>query len=446
MKYQALRGFRDYLPPDAGARATLFATLRKVAQQSGFEEVETPSVESLELLKAKSGEGIVGQTFAFTDKGGREVTLIPENTPSVARLIVERAKSMPTPVKWFALPKLWRYEEPQAGRLREFSQVSLDIFGAPGIDAEIEILATTKAMLDALGLGGRYVFRVNDRRLLEGLAIAFGVKEVPGFFRAMDRSKKVPPAQFREDLVRTGLPAPEVERFTGLLDRSGPGPAAREILDSLATTPGLPEVGRTGIENLRQLLMSGELAGLSDILILDLSIVRGLAYYTSTVFECFDSGQTMRSLFGGGRYDRLVELFGGPSLPACGVAIGDQTLEMLLRESKLWPTRSPVPDVYVAVAGDGLRSESIAWVGRLRASGLSVERDIMGRSLSAQMKEAARRGARTLVLLAPEERARNEVVVRNMQTGQQASVAADAAESEIRKVLTAASAPPPPGA
>lgn len=444
MKFQALRGFRDYLPPDPTMRAHLFATLRRVATLSGFEEVETPSLESLELFKVKSGEGIVDQTFSFTDKGGREVTLVPENTPSVARLIAERAKAIPIPVKWISLPKLWRYEEPQAGRLREFSQLSVDIFGAKGVEAEIEVLATTKAMLDALGLEGRYVFRVSDRRIAEGLARAFQALDLNAFFRALDRSKKLPPKEVANDLGHAGLVPEAVARLQGFISQTGTGERARELLHQVSTMEGVGEETQAGITNLQNLFTLGASAGLSDVLILDLAIVRGLGYYTSTVFEAYDTGQSMRSLFGGGRYDKLVELFGGPPMPACGLAIGDQILELLLREAGLWPEGSRGPQVYVASVAPTLKPEVLAWTRRLRSGGLATECDIMGRNLSGQMKEAARRGALALLILGPEERARGEVVVRNMRTGQQLAVSDDAVEPQVRKILAGPEAPQAP--
>jgi histidyl-tRNA synthetase len=200
--------------------------------------------------------------------------------------------------------------------------------------------------------------------------------------------------------------------------------------------PGFTDEGKAGVENLRSLFAMGEAAGLSDVVEFDMTVVRGLAYYTSTVFEAFDKGETKRSLFGGGRYDRLIELFGGGSVPCCGVAIGDQVLEILLREAGKWPEESPGIDVYVAAARDELRTDALRWVERLRRSGLAVDRDLLGRSLSGQLKEAARRKAKALILIAPQEKAKGEVVIRNMQTGRQSSFSDAAAEEELTRIVS----------
>lgn len=455
-QFEALRGFRDYLPADAAARSALFATVRRVLRIYGFEEVETPSVESLELFKVKSGEGIVDETFAFKDKGGREVTLVPEITPSVARVYVERSKIEPLPVKWFSVQRLWRYEEPQSGRTREFSQVNLDILGAPGTEAEVELLQATRRLMEEIGLSGRYVFRVNDRRLVEGIGRALGALDAAPFFRALDRREKLPPSEFQSELTAAGLDAAARDRLVGLLERTkgGLGPArAVQVLRELETWPGMDDTGRIGVANLVTLFQRVDQGPLADVVVFDPSMIRGLAYYTSTVFEAWARRGVARALFGGGRYDRLIELFGGTPTAACGLAIGDQTLELLLREAGRWPEASPGLQVYVATADASLASESAQWVERLRAEGLSADRDLLGRALTRQMKEAARRRARWLLLLGPREAAKGEVTIRNMRTGRQDVVASSSALPRLAKMeeddpgaaAPVEGAPPPSG-
>ena len=451
MRFQALRGFRDYLPPDAQIRADMFWTVRQVARRAGFSEVEPPSLESLDLFRAKSGEGIVGETFSFVDKGGREVTLTPENTPSLARLYVERAKVEPLPVKWFTLPKLWRYEEPQSGRTREFSQCVLDIFGVPGVEAEIDLLLTTRQILEALGLAGRFMFRVNDRRVADGMGRSLGASETGAFFRALDRRPKLDPSAFREELRRAGLDEAAQERLAGFLrgtDGGVPPGRTEAALTELSQWPGFPAPAAEGVRNLRELFAQGSAAGLDDVLVYDPTIVRGLAYYTSTVFEAYDRGGKIRALFGGGRYDQLVELFGGAKVPACGLAMGDQTLEILLREAGRWSAPSRGLDVYVAVVDPQQGALALPWVRDLRSDGFVVDHDLLGRPLSRQMKDAARRNASFLLLLGPEEVARGTVTLRNMQTGRQEAVAAGDVRAALRKLLRPSSAgetPGPPG-
>lgn len=435
MKFQGLRGFRDYLPADAAARREVLDKVRETVRRFGFQEVDTPSVETLELFKAKSGPEIVAQTFSFTDKGGREVTLVPENTPSLARLFVERAKIEPLPVKWVGYPRLWRYEEPQSGRLREFAQVSLDIFGVPGPDAELELLLTSQAVMDAIGLAGRYLFRLNDRRLANGMGRALGVQDPGPFFRALDRRDKLPTAEFRGELERAGLNAGAVERLELLLQRCGRGVPAGEasaVLAELRGWQGMDEEGVAGLENIRRILEMAKGTGLEAILYVDPSLVRGLGYYTSTAFEAWAKEGEIRALYGGGRYDRLIELFGGPAVPACGLAMGDQTLELLLREAGRWPKEAPGLDVYVAVVDASLAPEARQWSLLLRAAGWAADYDLLGRALSKQMKEASRRSATWLVLLGPREQAQGQVTLRNMQSGQQDVVAAASLVERLR--------------
>lgn len=440
MPFQALRGFRDYLPVDASARRTIFETIRRTARRFGFEEVETPSVEALELFKVKSGEGIVQETFSFKDKGEREVTLVPEITPSVARLYTERAKIEPLPVKWFSIQRLWRYEEPQSGRTREFSQVNLDILGVPGIEADLEVLAVTRAILEEIGLGGRYVLRLSDRRLAEGLGRSLGAKESPPFFRALDRREKISANEFAGELEKAGLDEGARARLAQLLDRSAGGleaSAARALLGELTSWEGLGEEGVRAAKDLTALFDRAQGTGLEGVLLLDLSLIRGLAYYTSTVFEVWAKKGDLRALFGGGRYDRLIELFGGPSVPACGIALGDQTLELLLRESGAWPERAPGLDVYVATVDPALSPEARRWSQRLRDEGFAADYDLLTRALSRQMKEGSRRGSRWILLLGPRELEKGEVTFRNMRTGQQAAVAASEAVSWLRAAAVA---------
>jgi histidyl-tRNA synthetase len=437
MPFQALRGFRDYLPADAAARRRMQDTIRGVVRRFGYEEVETPSVESMELIKAKSGEGIVAETFCFTDKGGREVTLVPENTPSLARVYVERAKIEPLPVKWAAFPRLWRYEEPQSGRLREFGQLSLDIFGVPGIDAELEVLETTRTIMEELGLGGRYIFRTSDRRLAQGIGQALGAKDEGPFFRALDRRAKMSARDLAAELERAGIPAEKQGALAALLDRTSggvQGATAREVLADVRQFPELPAEALAGVKNLEDLFARSEGTALSQVLALDLSLVRGLAYYTSTVFEAWARQGEIRALFGGGRYDRLIELFGGGSVPACGLAMGDITMELLLREAKLWPERPPGLDAYVAVVEPSLTDDARRIVSELRSAGVSADRDLLARPLSRQMKEAARRGAKALVLLGPREKEKGEVTLRNMRSGQQDAVAVAQVVERVRSV------------
>lgn len=427
MPFDSLRGFRDYLPPDAGARSEILRRMRSVARRCGFQELETPSVESLEVFRVKSGEEIQDEVWGFKDKGGREVALLPETTPSLARIYVARAKAEPLPVKWFTVSKLWRYEEPQAGRTREFQQFNLDILGVPGLAADLEVLAAAALALDEAGARGLYAFRINDRGLAEGLGGRLGATDRAAYFRALDRYRKSPPGEFAEGLRAAGLSRESSELLTGLLAQAGSGVPVAEaaaFLDRVEAL-GLPAPGPEGLGRLRELAALAPRFGLEDRVVLDLTVVRGLAYYTSTVFEAYDREGDLRSLFGGGRYDHLVELFGGPPTPAVGLAIGDQTLELLLRRRDRWPEGEPGLDTYVIAVTPELAAAAFDWVRRLRGAGVAADTDLMARSLSRQLKEAARRRARRALILGPKELARGRLVERDLASGAQRELTPD---------------------
>ncbi len=402
--------------------------MRAAARRAGYLELETPSVESFELYQKKSGEGIAQQAWVFTDKGGRTVALAPETTPSLARVFVERAKSEPMPVKWFTISKLWRYEEPQAGRTREFQQFNLDILGVPGVAAEADLLATAALVMDEVGAKGLYAFRLNDRELSEGLGRLYGAEDSGRFFRAVDGFRKLSPDQFEAELRAAGLPAEratELREYFGKVGLGIPPSGLDRALTELAAK-GLDAKATAGADRLRQLLHLLDRAGLADRVVYDPTVVRGIAYYTSTVFEAFSRTGDGRSIFGGGRYDHLIELFEGPPTPAVGLAIGDQTLELLLRSADRWPEGEPALDTYVVVVDPTHHPEALAIVEELRRAGVSADCDLLARSMSRQLKEAARRRSRRALIVGLKETRPGAVVERDLATGAQREVSRDA--------------------
>jgi histidyl-tRNA synthetase len=429
MAPEALRGFRDYLPPEAGARSEIRRRMRAAARRAGYVELEVPSVESFELYQTKSGEGIAAETWLFHDKGNRPVALVPEQTPSLARVFVDRAKSEPMPVKWFTVAKSWRYEEPQAGRTREFLQFNLDVLGVPGVEAEADLLATAALILDEVGAQGLYAFRINDRALAEGLGRLFGTSNTPRFFRAVDRFRKVLPTEFEAELGEAGVEPRKAQELAKLFQEAGPGIGQSDLDRYLSDLEarGLDEAARAGSARMRSLFRLLDRTGLSDRIVFDPTVVRGLAYYTSTVFEAYSRRGDARSVFGGGRYDHLIELFDGPATPAAGLAIGDQTLELLLKGAGRWPEGEPPLDTYVVVADPSLSPEAVTLVDELRRSGISADADLLGRSMSRQLREAARRRSRRALILGLREATPGALIERDLATGAQREVARDAA-------------------
>jgi histidyl-tRNA synthetase len=419
-----LRGFRDYPPPEAGARSEIRRRMRAAARRAGFQELETPCVELFELYQTKSGEGIAAQAWMFHDKGDRPVALVPETTPSLARVYVERAKSEPLPVKWFTISKIWRYEEPQTGRTREFTQFNLDILGVPGVEAEVDLLATAALALDEVGAQGLYAFRLNDRAISEGLGRLYGAERPAPFFRAVDQFLKISSAEFAHELATAGVSESGAQELITLFGQAPGGIAPPELdryLDALVAR-GLDAPAQEGAARMRNLFRLLDRAGLSDRVVFDPTVVRGLAYYTSTVFEAFARADGGRSIFGGGRYDHLMELFEGPPTPAVGLAIGDQTLELLLKRAERWPDGEPPLDTYVVVVDAAHLPDAVALVHELRRSGLAADCDLLGRSMSRQLKEAARRRARRALILGLREAAAGSVVERDLASGQQREI------------------------
>lgn len=398
--------------------------MRAAARRAGYSELETPSVESFELYQMKSGEGIAAQTWLFHDKGDRPVALVPETTPSLARVYVERAKSEPLPVKWFTVAKIWRYEEPQAGRLREFLQFNLDLLGVPGVEAEADLLSTAALLLDEVGAEGLYAFRINDRAIAEGIGRLFGAAESPRFFRAVDRYRDIPPAEFEGELAAVGVDAASAKELSGLFASAGAGVAPGELeayLDAIVAR-GLDAGARTGVARLKALFSLLDRAGLGDRVVFDPTVVRGLAYYTSTVFEAYARADGGRAVFGGGRYDHLIELFEGPPTPASGLAIGEERLEILLKGAGRWPDGEPPLDTYVVVVDARFTPDAIGLVQELRRAGRSADCDLLSRSMSRQLKEAARRRSRRALILGLKEAGPEAVVERDLSSGAQREI------------------------
>ena len=407
-KIQKLKGFREFYPEVMAARRKVFDTMHRVARSFGFHEIDTPSLEPLELFRIKSGEEIVQQTFSFVDKGGREVTLIPELTPSVARMVANR-KDLPRPVKWYSIGKMWRYEEPQSGRLREFYQFNADIFGSPKPEADAEVIALAMKILDSLDLGGKYIMRVSDRILMEEILRGIGVEgDLWEVLRVIDKKEKVDEEKFREMLSGVGLVDKQIDDLLSILDVRG---RCDELSDVLGKYPQYQRLSRI-FELVEAYNVKGEI-------ILDLSIVRGLAYYSSTVFEAHDAKRELRAILGGGRYDGVVELFGGEHTPAVGFAIGDAVLEILMKREGVWPEEKISVDYYIAVIGDSARKTGIKIANSLREKGFRVDLDVMGRSLSKQMKYAARINARKVIIVGEDEVKKGAVIIRDMASGEQ---------------------------
>jgi histidyl-tRNA synthetase len=417
MTFQSLPGFRDFFPAECRARRHIETAWRETARRYGFEEYDGPPLEPLELYVEKSGDEIVDQLYAFTDKGGRSVALRPEMTPTLARMVGERGRSMAKPVRWFSMPQLFRYERTQRGRLREHFQWNVDIMGEADIAADAEVLAVALEALAALGLGeDDVVARINDRRLLERLLTAEGVAvgRLHAAYGAIDKMGREEEARTRDRLMEGGgLEAAAADRVLELL---GLG------LDELAAERGGDAAIGPEIERLREYF--GLLAdlGWAGHVRFDPTIVRGLAYYTGIVFEIFDRAGELRAICGGGRYDTLLEAVSDLQMPAVGFGMGDVVLGELLRDRDLLPTGATGPDYYVVTITAEERPLMRRIARTLRGRGHSVLYALRQAGVGKQFKEADTRGARRVIILGPEEAARGVAVLRTMGTGEEREI------------------------
>jgi len=417
MKFQSLKGFRDFYPEEMAARRKILDEIYCTARMYGFREIDSPSVESLELFRVKSGEEILVQTFNFADKGNRDVTLIPELTPTVARMVVEREKSLKRPIKWFSMPKMWRYEEPQSGRLREFYQLNVDIFGVPGPEADAEVLAVGIDVMLKLKLEGQFIFKISDRRLMQGILESMGIASKEAVFAAIDRRYKVTPEEFKMLLAGAGLDDLKVGKLLAILDTRGRFIEALPRLKSLISLDN--ETTLAGYESLEKVLDLMMLYQMEQYCELDLSVIRGLAYYTGTVFECYDTKGELRAVFGGGRYDNIIGLFGGEPMPAVGFGMGDAVLEILMRRSGVWPKEEIATDYYILTTSPQYMETAIFLARALREKGLITETDLLGRNFGNQMKYANSIGAKYVLILGEKEMAGGQLSIKDMQTGEQ---------------------------
>ena len=409
MSQGALPGFRDFYPQELAERSYIMNAWRTVVRRYAFVEYDGPPLEPLELYTRKSGEEIVGQLYAFTDKGGREVSLRPEMTPTFARMVAARANALRKPVRWFSMPQLFRYERQQKGRLREHFQLNVDIVGEPDVTADAELLAVGIDVLRELGLGTDDVeARVSDRRILHGYLLVLGVPEasVPGVYAVVDKLERQPRDVSDEKLSALGVSDRARAEILGLasagLDR------VREALRDRPEGRHAEDFARY-LDYLRAL-------GVAEFVRFDLSIVRGLAYYTGIVFELFDKKGEFRAICGGGRYDALLAALGGADLPALGFGMGDVVLGELLRARGLMRATEGGVDYWVAGEGDGSEIDVMRVAAALRARGRSVEYALRAQKVDKQRKAAQSAGARTFVVLRGPG-AGGDVMVRSLEDG-----------------------------
>ena len=412
MSQGALPGFRDFYPEQFAERAYIVGVWRKVLRRYAFVEYDGPPLEPLDLYRKKSGDELVGQLYAFTDKGDREVAMRPEMTPTFARMVAARANSLRKPVRWFSVPQLFRYERQQKGRLREHFQLNADIVGEPGVTADAELVSIALDIMREFGLSETdVVARVSDRRLLQALLANAGVREesFAAVYAVIDKRGREP-ANISREKMEAAVRSTEVADAVDAMLECGD-------IETLMARYGDKASVAGHIERMRLYLDYVKSLGFGGWIRLDLSIVRGLAYYTGIVFELFDTSGEFRAICGGGRYDTLLKTLGNVDLPALGFGMGDVVLGELLRAKGMIPPAVSQTDYWVAGDDESLLPDVMSVASKIRSTDRSVEYALKPQQLSRQLKAATAAGARNAVILKREQYEKGEITLKDLEAG-----------------------------
>lgn len=409
MKFATPRGMRDWPPAEAAKLNRVLDTVRSVFERYGFAPLETPAVENFELFAAKGGVGgaVRDEIYCFKDKSGRELALRFEFTASLARFILNNP-NIPKPFKRWQTGLVWRYNEPQALRYREFWQADIDIVGTTSPLADAECLAATVDALCAIGFE-KFVIRISNRKLTETVLGKLGVPKGKMFdiFRTIDKRSKLSDTEIRKEFKQRGLDAKTIDKIFEFIDLCGGPDVLEKIKKKFGNVAGLDELAEL-------FKLTGQL-GINKWLALDMSLVRGLDYYTGLVFEVA-IGDKKIGAGGGGRYDNLIKSLGGLDLPATGISLGISRILGIADELGLLEDRPPAK-LFVAPVGDAVRAEALKIVKQLRDKGVSCETDLLDRKLAKQLEYAAALKIPFVAIVGPEELKKNAVKLRDMGSG-----------------------------
>ncbi len=435
-RFESLPGFRAFYPEERAKLSHILDVWRQACRRYSFREWEGPVLEPLELFTAKSGDEIVRQLFNFTDKGERLVTLRPEMTPSLARMVGARANGLPKPIRWFSIGECFRYEKQQKGRLRSFYQLNADLLGEAGPAADAEIIALCADCLLGFGLAREsFAIRLSDRTLWFRVLAALGVSEdlAPAVLTAVDKLERATDAELTA-MIKEALAGANADPAL-ILSEARRLAAVRSFAD-LETILSKDEGVQARLVEWRELLSLLKNLGIADLVRVDLGIVRGLAYYTGFVFEAFDAQGDQRALAGGGRYDGLIEKLGGPALPAVGFGMGDVTVANLLEDRGLVPAYADGPDFYVAILGADARPSALSDVTILRTGGMRVDYNLRDGKFPKLMQAAETAGAKFALIYGGDEIANGVVKVRDLTTRTEATIPRTDIIPALRAVLS----------
>ncbi|WP_342764709.1 histidine--tRNA ligase [Thermococcus sp. Bubb.Bath] len=433
VRLDKVKGTRDLLSEEMAKRRWVFERIREVFESFNFQEVLTPTFEYTELFKLRSGEEVIKQLYAFQDKGGRNVSLRPDMTSSVARLYINSFQNAPKPIKWYYIANMFRYEEPQSGRYREFWQAGVELIGSKKVEADAEVIALFTQSYLAVGLED-FTVNIGDRVLLDEFARMLGVEDDIGLMRLIDKKDKMNREEFIGALREFGLSEEGVEKVLALIEIKGLPDEVLPKAEELFTS----EEAKAEITRLYKLVDLLDAYGVSKWIRIDLGIARGFDYYTSVVFEAIAPNDLgIGSIGGGGRYDNLIEVFGGKPTPATGFAIGIERLIPILEWKGLLPEIKLRPDVYVIPIGEDreVKKTAIEIAQGLREAMMKADIELTGRKLRKALDYAGRLGVPYVVLVGKRDLAEGKVTVRDMESGEQKPVEKEKAMEELLELL-----------
>ena len=418
---QSVKGTRDFYPPEKSVNSWLYQTIREVSESFGYQEFDGPFLESIDLYAAKSGEELVKeQSFVFPDKSGKLITLRPELTPSLVRMIAQQQQQLFYPLRWWSFGPFWRYESPQKGRGREFFQWNADLIGVDSPEADAELAALMAVFFKKVGLASDQVnVFVNNRRLMEKKLNDLGIptEDQTGVFRLIDRKDKLNEQDWQAYAVEIGLDAKQ--------------------LDGIKTLLNSEDLWKES-EELRRFFSAVDALGVTDYIVYSPRIIRGLDYYTGTVFEALAlSTDVRRSISGGGRYDNLLADVGGDPLPGVGFAMGDMVISVVLEELGLFPKNrgSSPAEVMVTVFAEETQMASYQLGAELRQAGIKVTTYPTPDKMGKQLRHAERIGAKIVVILGPDEIRDQEIAIKDLKTREQISISRTKAVDTILGLL-----------
>lgn len=427
-EFKTARGMRDFLPKEATTMRRVEAMTRELAGLYGFQEIITPIIESYELLAAKSGEEIRQRMYTFEDLGGRKVGLRPEFTASIARLMATTLRNEPKPLRLYCVGSLYRYDEPQFGRFREFWQSNFELIGSTRPEADVEILALTNDLLKKVGLRN-YWFKIGHVGIVRGILSAEEIEEENQnkIMQLLDKKQWTDALTLAKNFKVSNQCIAALQKIFGIKGKN-----SNRVIEEIKNAVGRYEKAMFAADNLDEILELLRTGSIEFDVSIEAGFARGLEYYTGMIYEIYVPEMDI-ALGGGGRYDKLIELFGGEPTPATGIAHGIDRITLAMEKQQNPPLISTQKRVMVIFIGEELKSEALRIASMLRTAGVSVEFEVMGRAVTRALQDADRRGIKQAVILGPKEMEKGEVILRNMEKREQHAIKKEHLIKEIEK-------------